>query len=100
VVEVPDPVGHHDSAGVRVFRQVAQLVPAVRGERQHRREAGPQAGQGQRDKLPAVRQLDEDVVPGLEAPAEQPDGQPVSDLGQFPVSKPGAAVGDPWFWRF
>ena len=70
VVEVAEPVGYRDRDGLGVDRQVAQLGMAVRGQRHHRDDAGTQAGEGEHDELPPVRQLHDDPVTGREAETE------------------------------
>ena len=92
VVEAPQHVRHGQGAGPAVLAQVGQLVPAVRGQRHHRDDPGAQAGQGEHDERPAVRQLDHDPHPGPQPEPGQPGGQRVGPGQQRRVADPGGAV--------
>ena len=88
VVEVAEPVRDDDRGGLGVDRQVAQLGAAVRGQRHHRDDAGPQAGEGEHDEFPPVRQLHDDAVVRCEAEVEQPPCGGVGPSGQLAVGQP------------
>lgn len=64
VVEVAETVRYGDGRHLGVRGEVAQFVAAVRGQRHDGGDACAQAGQGERDELPAVGQLDEHRVTG------------------------------------
>jgi hypothetical protein len=66
MVETAQPVRDGDRGGFRVRREIGELGAPVRRQRHHRDDPGAQARQGQHHELPAVRQLHDDAVAGLQ----------------------------------
>jgi hypothetical protein len=92
VVDVLDAVGHDHRCHLGVRGEVAQLVAPVRRQRHDRRHPETQAGEGQDDVLPAVRELHEHDAAWGQTEIAETLGQAVGAGGELAVGQADIAV--------
>ena len=93
MVEAEVSTGDDEPGGPGVLAQVADLGPAVRGEREHRDGTQPEQRDAQHQQLDRIGQLHHDPVPGPQAQRVQARGPLVRTQVEAGIADPLAAGG-------